>query len=351
VAQNGHSWLFWGLSLTSVIPLGTIERVPLKQAWPTEDGNFTPWLAQVDAISVLGEALNLELEVEAIEHWVGSFRADILARAIDEADHRVIIENQFGRTNHNHLGQILTYLAGIEGAKSVVWIAETIQPDHRAAIDWLNTNTSEDFSFFAIEIELWRIANSPPAPRFNVIASPNDWTRTARTATRQVGERVLADRHRVRLAYWASFAEYLKEKGSTFRIRRPNKDHWFSFAIGRSGFVISATISTDKQRIGVELFILNDVEKAAFHSLLAEKQAIETEFGEALEWQELPGKKGSRIALFKLDVDPSDEKQYPELHAWMLAKMDRFKKVFAARVKSLSLNKLTTANGDEAEDD
>jgi hypothetical protein len=193
--------------MAAIIPLGTFERVPLLDAWPTEDGNFTPWLAQADSIALLGEALSMELEVEAVEHRVGSFRADILARAIDETEqHRVIIENQFGRTNHGHLGQVLTYLAGIEGAKTIVWIAETIQADHRAAIDWLNTNTTEEFSFFAIEIELWRIGPSPPAPRFNVIASPNDWARTARKAAREVTDTGLAERHHVRMAYWASFS-------------------------------------------------------------------------------------------------------------------------------------------------
>jgi hypothetical protein len=164
--------------MTAIIPLGTFVQVLLREAWPTEDGNFTPWLAAPANIALLGKALNMELEVEAVERLVGPFRADILARVIDDptdTGHRVIIENQFGRTNHLHLGQILTYLAGIEHAKTVVWIAETIQADHRAAIDWLNANTTEDFSFFAIEIELWRIGNSPPAPRFNVIASPNDW--------------------------------------------------------------------------------------------------------------------------------------------------------------------------------
>jgi hypothetical protein len=126
--------------MSTVTPLGNLARVPLKDAWPTEDGNFTPWLAEPKSIELLGEALNIELEIEAVEHWVGPFRADILARAVDDPgdEHRVIIENQFGRTNHGHLGQILTYLAGIENAKTVVWIAETIQEDHRAAVDWLN---------------------------------------------------------------------------------------------------------------------------------------------------------------------------------------------------------------------
>lgn len=327
--------IFGDIRLTAIIPLGRFEKVPLRNAWPTEDGNFTPWLAEAGVISLLGDALNLELEVEAVEHWVGDFKADILARVVEEADHRVVIENQFGRTDHGHLGQFLTYLAGIEGAKTVVWIAETIRPDHRAALDWLNTNTSEEFSFFALEIELWRIGESHPAPRFNVITSPNDWTRATRAAARQAGEAALTDRHHMRLAYWASFAQYLEEKNPTFRIRRPNKDHWFSFAVGRSGFVISATISSEKERIGVEFYVTNDIDKAAFRSLYAQKDAIQKEFGEPLEWQELPGKKASRIVLYKYGVDPSDEKQYPELHSWMLSKMERFRKVFAPRVKSL----------------
>jgi len=334
--------------MSAIVSLGKFEMVKLTEAWPTEDGNFTPWLAGTETISLLGDALGLELEVEAVEHWVGPFRADILARAVDETDHRVVIENQFGRTDHRHLGQILTYLAGIESAKTVVWIAETIQPDHRAAIDWLNTNTSDEFSFFAIEIELWRIDNSPPAPRFNVIASPNDWTRSARSATRQVGEAVLAERHHIRLAYWASFAEFLKSKGSSFRIRRANKDGWFEFPIGRAGFVISATISTEKKRIGVELYKHDDVGKAAFHGLWAEKQQIESEFGEVLDWQELPTKKASRIVLYRFGADVTDEAQRQDLHAWMLAKMDKFRKVFTERVKMLPIT-VGVTNEDEPE--
>ena len=322
--------------MNSIIALGKFERVPLNKAWPTEDGNFTPWLAEPGVIGLLGEALGMELEIEAVEHWVGSFRADILARATEEVDHRVVIENQFGRTDHKHLGQVLTYLAGIENAKTIVWIAETIAADHRAAIDWLNTYTADEFSFFAIEIELWRIDNSPPAPRFNVIASPNDWTREARSAARHIGEAELAERHHVRLSYWASFGEFLQTKGSQFRIRRANKDHWFEFPIGRSGFVISATISTDKQRVGVELYINSDADKTYFRALYAQKEAIEREFGEALDWQELPTKKASRIALFRQGSDPADEAQRLDLHTWMLDRMERFHRVFAKRIKALS---------------
>lgn len=323
--------------MSAVIPLGKFERVALKDAWPTEDGNFTPWLGEEENIVLLGDALDMELEVEAREQRVGSFRADILARAIDETEHRVIIENQFGRTDHGHLGQILTYLAGVDNARTVVWIAETIQPDHRAAIDWLNANTSEEFSFFAIEIELWRIGESPPAPRFNIVASPNDWTRNTRKVTHQVSEND-PERHRIRLAYWTSYSEYLKEHKSSFRLRTPGKAHWKWFSIGRSGFGINATISVELNRAGVELYADRDNDKVAFRTLFAQRAEIEKIIGEPLEWQELPGKKASRIVLYKHGVDPSDEKQYPEIHAWMLAKMEAFKKAFADRVRVLLLD-------------
>jgi Domain of unknown function (DUF4268) len=322
--------------MTAVIPLGKFEKVALIEAWPTEDQNFTPWLGTPENIKLLGEALDMELEVEATEHPVGAFAADILARAVDEADeHHVIIENQYGRTNHGHLGQILTYLAGVEGAKTVVWIAERIQSDHRAAIDWLNANTTEEYSFFAIEIELWRIGNSPPAPRFNVIASPNDWTRRTRAAVRQIENVSVEGAKAIYLAYWRSFGAYLEQQRSGFHIRRSCHGHWFPFGIGSAKFHISATISTEKQRIGVELWCPQDISKTAFRALLAQKEEIEKEFGEPLLWEELLGRKGTRIVAYMHDIDLADEKLYPTLHAWMLTRMDRMKNVFADRVRKV----------------
>jgi hypothetical protein len=127
----------------------------------------------------------------------------------------------------------------------------------------------------------------------------------------------------------------MKANASIFRPRKPGPTNWRVFSIGRSGFVISATISTEKQRIGVELYMENDVDKSAFRALQSQKDVIEGEFGEPLKWEELPGKKATRIVLYRYDVDPSDEKQYADLHRWMLDKMERFKRVFGPRVKAL----------------
>jgi len=286
--------------MSAIIPLGRFSKVALTTAWPTEAANFTPWLAESTNIALLSDALGMDLEVKEVESWVGPFRADILAQVADEdseIDHLVLIENQYGRTNHRHLGQILTYLAGAQGARTIVWIAEEIQPEHRAAIDWLNTHTDEDFSFFAIEMELWQIDQSPPAPRFNVIASPNEWTRATRAAARRFNEDELGGAAPIRIAYWDSFGKFLASKNALFKLRRANRRHWFNFPIGRTGFRITASISTENQWIRVGLNIRHDADKSAFDTLFNQKEQIEAEFGENLDWERLQGKLASRVSF------------------------------------------------------
>ena len=154
--------------------LSKIEKVDLREVWETEDKHFTPWLAEDENISQLGEAIGIDLEVESQEKNVGPFRADILARDTS-ANHYVLIENQLEVTDHKHLGQIMTYAAGLD-AFTIIWIAKQFTEEHRAAIDWLNRITDDKINFFGIEIEVLQIGNSEKAPQFKVIAKPNDWT-------------------------------------------------------------------------------------------------------------------------------------------------------------------------------
>ena len=156
-------------------PLGKLERISLRNAWAHEAGEFTPWLAQADNLILLAESLGLnELELVGIEHPVGDFKVDILC---SDNGGKVIIENQLEKTNHTHLGQILTYAAGV-GARKVIWLAESFRTEHVAALEFLNQHTTDELDFFAVEIELWRIGDSPMAPSFNVVVKPNDWAKT-----------------------------------------------------------------------------------------------------------------------------------------------------------------------------
>lgn len=105
--------------------LGRLERVELRDIWLSEAADFTPWLARKENLDILGETLGIDLELEAQERPVGPFRADILCKDIG-TDRWVLIENQLEQTDHNHLGQLLTYASGLE-AVTIVWIAARSQ--------------------------------------------------------------------------------------------------------------------------------------------------------------------------------------------------------------------------------
>jgi hypothetical protein len=313
--------------------LGRLESIPLREAWENEASQFTPWLAHPDNIALLAEALDMELEVTAQEQSVGAFSADILCK--DAATGQtVLIENQLERTDHTHLGQIITYAAGL-GANTVIWISAKFREEHRAAIDWLNENTADALQFFGVEVELWRIGNSPFAPKFNVVSKPNDWTKTVHAAAQTLSVAPLTETKLQQQKYWTALGELLERDYQNIRSRKPLPQHWTNFSIGRSGIRLAATVNSVDQRIGVELYLGDTDAKEQFKKLAEHKVQIENEMHEHLEWQELPGKKAARIAIYKEQADPTDEKEWDSQHEWLAEKLSKFNAVFRPLVKTL----------------
>lgn len=314
--------------------LGRLERMDLRGIWATEAQDFTPWLAQSENLEVLAETLNMELELEAQEKNVGPFRADILCKSADDGSW-VLVENQLERTDHLHPGQLLTYAAGLQ-AVTIVWVAAQFTEEHRATLDWLNEITDENFRFFGLQVELWRIGDSQPAPRFNIISKPNDWTRSVSQAARQISEAGLTETKAKQKEFWASLKARAEERNSPIRIGKPQPQHWMNLGIGRSGFALTPSVNTRNNQVVVELSLLNEFAKPYFNLLLQDKQAIEAELGISLDWQELPTKKMSRLNAYLNDADPMDESDWTRQHEWQLDTMEKFIKVFRPRIKELN---------------
>ena len=304
--------------------LGHLERVDLRNIWATEAQDFTPWLATGENLSVLADTLGMELELEAQETNVGPFRADILCRNTDGGSW-VLIENQLERTDHTHLGQLLTYAAGLH-AVTICWIAERFTEEHRATLDWLNEITDNKFRFFGLEVELWRIGNSPPAPKFNVVSRPNDWSRSVTT--------VVTPKRRLQEAFWSALMRKLEEKRSSVRPKKPQPQGWMDFSIGRADFWLEATLQAMKKQISVALFMTGPNATAHFRLLEQQSEEIEDELGE-LEWRALPDKKSSSIRLCRNDADPMQQENWPSQLDWMVSTLEGFDKTFRPRVKSL----------------
>jgi hypothetical protein len=304
--------------MSSIVPLGRLEKVVLRNAWPDERANFTPWLAQEENLAQLGEAIGLQLEPEAVEKQVGSFAADILAKSMPDG-RWVLIENQIEPTDHGHLGQLLTYAAGLD-ARIIIWIAEVFREEHRAAIDFLNTATSEEYAFFAVQIELYRIGESDLAPQFSIVAKPNNWSKQAQ-AGRQVAEGELNDVQKLSLEYWTALIAKAKGRYPSLAARSPYKGNYQRFEPLRGGnpnFALNAVFPWDKS-LRLEVYIDGSLAKQAFNLLLERKGEIEAAFGEPLVWEELPEARASRISFYMPGNEKRENREdWEQQHEWLL---------------------------------
>lgn len=294
----------------------------MRTVWPNEALDFTPWLAAEKNISLLADALSLdELTVDETESPVGDFRVDILATETGSG-RKVIIENQLEDTNHDHLGKLITYAAG-KAADIIVWLVKRAHEEHRAAIEWLNNHTDDKIGFFLCEIKLYRIGDSAPAVKFEVIERPNDWTKELRTVES------LGTGQQQRLEYWTAFQDHAFQNDSfakNFKRRKPTTDYWMDFSIGSSACVISIKQIRQRNELSAEVYIYND--KELFRRLRDNKAAIESDAGLSFDWCELPERKASRITLTKA-VDFDDKTARREQFDWLIGTMLKLKKTFA----------------------
>jgi Domain of unknown function (DUF4268) len=327
--------------MSSVIPLGKLETVGLTTAWPDEARNFTPWLADDPNLAMLGEALGIQLEHEATEKAVGPFAADILAREAG-TDRWVLIENQLTRTDHTHLGQLLTYAAGLD-ARIIVWIAENFREQHRAAIDFLNHATREEFSFFGVRVELLRIGESSFAPNFSVVAKPNNWSKEAQAA-KQIAQDTLSPTQLVNREFWSEVIGSSTERYPALAGKTPYKSSWQSAERIRSApnFYAECNASfTATSQLRVEVYLGGILAKAVFQILQARRREIENSFGNELTWEELPTRQDSRVAFYMPMPQKRDDKTaWPSQRARLLDHWKKLADVFRGPINAIDLNAL-----------
>lgn len=321
--------------------IGKRQRVSnLREIWPKET-DFSDWLVTDDGLSLIAEDIGIEVEDAQRECRPGDFPCDVVGHLLGDEGHKVVIENQFGRTNHDHLGKLLTY-ASMQGATTAIWLAEHVSDDHRKVIDWLNDSTPSNISFYLACIQAYRIDGSPVAPQLDVISRPNVEAKIKLTDDNPE----LKERHLWRRAFWEEILSYIKDQKPPFRLQAPGIDAWANIAVGRSHFNLALTLTPKRGCIGCELYMTPTWKDVAFAQLLAQREEIEAEIGESLNWQPLQGKKAARIIL-EAPINPRDESNRVKVKQWMHQHAVAFHKAFQPRVKLLQPG----ADGDNDGDD
>lgn len=309
--------------------IAKIEIVPIREAFAHEAVNFTYWLEQ--NIDALADRLGFDLTVIEREKSVGSFNVDLFCE--DANGNTVIIENQLERTDHDHLGKLLTYMVNLE-AKTAIWVATEVRQEHQRVIDWLNEATPADMSFHFVKVEAIRIGNSPYAPLFTILSRPDE-------QTREIGEqkKELAARHVKREEFWTRLIERSKGRTNLFENRSPSRDHWLGIGAGKTGCQFNYQILKD--RAAIEFYIdVGDQEKnkRIFDSLYSELEAIEAECGSSLDWRRLDDKRSSRIVMYITGKGSLDEiEKWDQLQDLMIEAMIRVDSAFRKRLRRIEV--------------
>ena len=313
--------------------LGQLEEVDVRQIWSDEARDFTPWLSK--HLSRLGDAIGIRLELVGSEQPVGDFSADVVA---DGDLGSVVIENQLERTDHTHLGQLLTYAAGHD-ARVLIWVTREVRDEHRAAIDWLNRFTVGEVEVYAVEVRAVRIGESLPAPEFRVVAFPNDWSRQSRKkGTENSSSSYSSEQYR---EFYRPVVDAMRQRDLTEQLQ-PYGYYAQRFStkaeIDKAEYMVSMTTPASGDMANVYLYLGSndrDVNLKVFGALEEQRAEVEHELGASLVWAPYRGYRTSISLTRPASIsDPPEEQS--ETQAWMIEWLPRVREVFEPRLLRIS---------------
>lgn len=312
--------------------LGNLEKLDelgVRRIWPREDQDFSPWLTE--NIDFLNKALNISIEITQAEAPVGNFRLDL--EGMDSVSQRpVVIENQFGRSDHAHLGQLITYASGREAGINI-WIANEFQLPHRNAIEWLNKISPPELSFYAIELEVLKIDESKPATNFRIMAGPPPSKRKEIPSGDQI-----SPRNRQYQEFFDRLRAVILNLDPKLTRAKGLPQSWWSLGIGRTGFALTAAFTADA-KFRIEIYIdlgVKDDNKYALTQLRENETHIEEQIKQPLIWDYLPESRACRVFVAD-DGTIDDAEKHEELIAWGAPMMVKFREVFAPLIRNLDL--------------
>lgn len=311
-----------------IIELADIKEIPLRDLFPNESSDFTPWLAE--NIDLLGNIIGMELIDAETEVLVGNYKLDILANE-SGTERKIAIENQFETTDHSHLGQLLTYMAG-KNAEVIVWIAENFREEHITAINHLNEISNKNVAFFCIKPRLIQIGSSKPALEFVIITKPDEWEKSIQSDSGFTPTKVKYKE------FWSSLIEKYSQIDPTFKVKKAQTDSWILFGAGKTGlgyswffrpgsFCIELYINTKNQERNDDIF----------NQFLNYKDEIEAKFRN-VEWYKKENIKKRTIRFCRTinsNILELTEEEKEELINWAIDEMLKFKKVINPYIKEI----------------
>lgn len=308
-----------------------ITRIGIREAFPLEPRHFTPWLR--DNIDVVSDAIGIELISPMSEQSTGNFSVDIKAETVD--GETVVIENQYGNSDHDHLGKLITYLSSFS-AKVAIWIVETPKQEHINALTWLNEGEN-NCDFYLLRVEAIKIGESAAAPLLSLIAGPS-------VESKQIGQKRKADNENDRLR--GQFWDDLLEVSSSINIKHfaaikaSGRDAWIGSTAGKKGLTYVYWVNQTNCRIELRIDRGKDSEQEnidILEALRKHRPEIESSFGGELNWADL---EGYRVCSIRKEISggyKNSQDEWKAILSNLADNMNRLIKATSKHVKALSI--------------
>jgi len=306
-----------------------LTPVKIRDIWKTEDKHFTPWL--VENIELLNEEVGLNIRDPQTETKLVNFYVDIIG---EDNEGKVIIENQFHNSDHDHLGKLITYLSNVQETKKAIWIVEEAKQEHIKAIEWLNQNSSSCL-FYLVKVQLFKVDDSVPAAKFDLISGPDESTIAIGKLKKEDSER----EHK-RLKFWSLFLEKLKTKSNIYANISPKKYSWLGTSTGFRGLGYNCAVGKSIAEVGLYIDRGKDAQelnKNIFDQFYKNKDQIEKDFGTDLRWEDLPNARACRISKVSKLGGWYDEETWEKVHEDMIDKIIKLQKAFSSHVKNIKI--------------
>jgi len=337
------------------LEIGIIEKIPIRKVWEREDTHFTPWLSNhlpelQKQLGLLSPISEVETEIDA-----GDFRVDIVGSMGKD---KIIIENMYDHSDHDHLGKCITY-ASILKARFVVWIAESFRPEHLSAIDWLNENFTLEsgVEFYAVEVSAIQITGkdgnvSAPAAQFKVLRDPGIENKEERE---KIGVKEITFRHENRKQFWTDFIDAYSKINPKWKNFKPTTDNWKSSSAGISGVSFNPSFLGNPRASNPSVGLYIQTENAEtnqkiFDEIMKQKESIEKRWNdvsdEKIVWRspdlgnlkEKTRYRDIRItSKMEIDFKNASNEEKTKAREWLVENLSNFEKIFAPIIKNLSL--------------
>lgn len=306
--------------------ISKIRRVHLREVWRHEAYDFTQWLQE--NIDVLNGTLNLDLVSAEREQAAGAFSIDLVAESSDGESY--VIENQLEKSNHDHLGKLITYYASMK-ARGAIWIVAEPRSEHVNAMSWLNEASSADF--YLVKVEAIRIDESPAAPLLTLIVGPSEEAKQTGQVKKNISER-----HSLRRQWWETLVA--RPDATLHAHISPNDYSWIGVSSGIRGLGFNYKVNMNES--SAELYIdrgadSDEENQAIFDRLLAKREEIDAATDFPLIWDPLDGRRSCRISIKVKGGYRSPIEEWDVIQQEVVAAMNQLESALRPALSTLKL--------------